>query len=209
MCRAEDQSLYVVKTRLSGRDTLVKEWLCYRIGTRLGLPIPEARIVYMDYKAPGYSTFAEASALADCPGFGSALIKPTNVLTASQIPDVSLEERVAVLLFDWWIMNGDRQPGNPNLLWLQSHRKLHVIDHNLAFGNDDPSEFWQRHLFQSDRATMVSRKPQALPVMTDIIRDLPTLWTDIPEEWREYCTFGLDRVSKILGRCFEDSFWAI
>ena len=113
-----------------------------------------------------------------------------------------------VLLFDWWIINGDRQDANPNLLWLQHGKMLHVIDHNLAFGSDSPDEFWQRHIFRRDRPAMSALRPQMLPVMLGIIDVLPNLWRELPEEWTEQCIIRLDRVDEVLRRCFDDQFWA-
>jgi hypothetical protein len=208
LCRADDGVRYVVKTRLSGRDALVKEWLCASIGNRMGLPIPTVELVYMDSGAQ-YSVFPEAAALTDCLGFASELVEPADTLNTALIAEVPASLRAVVLLFDWWIINGDRQDANPNLLWLAHAKELFVFDHNLAFGSDAPEEFWKHHIFRNDRAAMSALKAGMLSPMSAIIDDLPGLWTGVPEVWRDGCLIGLNQVDKILRRCLDETFWMV
>ena len=53
-----------------------------------------------------------------------------------------------LLVFDWWVKNGDRYYGNPNLLWVSNEERLAVIDHNLTFDPElTEQSFFEHHIF--------------------------------------------------------------
>jgi hypothetical protein len=186
---------------------MVKEWLCGRIGTQMGLPIPPIELVYMDVAAGQFSVYPEAADLAACPGFGSKLVEPADILTVASIGEVAAELRAAILLFDWWVLNEDRHDGNTNLLWQPSERRLHVIDHNLTFGSGTPEDFWRDHIFRRDRDRISLLRPGKLAQMTAIIEQLPNLWRELPDKWQEGCLIQLGQIDAVLRRCQSEAFW--
>src|SRR5579884_4283955 len=105
-------------------------------------------------------------------------------------------------------MNADRQDANPNLLWRDVDRTLHVIDHNLAFGDDAPDQFWRYHIFRGDRAALAGLRAQNIATMNAMIEQLPGLWEQVPDLWRDSCLLRPDQVDTILRRCLDDGFWA-
>lgn len=67
------------------------------------------------------------------------------------------DTRRRVLLFDWWVRNGDRTlfdfGGNPNLFWANTTLGLIVLDFNLSFDNQlVEREFWGAHAFRMARS---------------------------------------------------------
>lgn len=212
LCRAEDDCLYVVKSRSAGCDALVKEWIAGRIGQELGLPIPEMETVYIERGKAQYMAHPEAKVLARCPGFASRFVPDPTELSPAIAPEVSADLRAKVLLFDWWVLNGDRIDGNPNLIWVAHRHSLHVIDHNLAFGSpDEPADFWQHHIFRNDRALWdAGFRAVAMPKMHRILQELPVMWGELPEPWTESCTVELQTVDILLRRVDTDpTFWGL
>jgi hypothetical protein len=118
--------------------------------------------------------------------------------------------RLRVLLFDWWVMNGDRTDENSNLLWVAHKKALHVIDHNLSFdSNLTPEEFWQSHIFRSDRDQIRALEATTKPLMVDIIGAIPTVWRELPDEWLETENFDINNTTQVLGRCMSSAFWEL
>lgn len=69
------------------------------------------------------------------------------ISTVREVPDGIQQD---VLVFDWWIHNGDRllteRGSNPNLFWNPASRELIVIDHNQAFDPDFDAASARREL---------------------------------------------------------------
>lgn len=151
LCRADDGELYYVKGRASGRASLWAEWLAGHLGRAFGLPIPAFCIVEVP-----------AELLRECPpelrgpGCGPAFASRNSegslwleLAAAGQVPENLQRD---ILVFDWWVHNGDRTRGNPNLLWHPGQQACVVIDHNQAFAPDfSAADFWQTHLFAGQR----------------------------------------------------------
>jgi hypothetical protein len=163
LCRGEDQHLYVAKSRRSGRESLIREWICGRIGQELGLPIPPIAQLYVDSAVLEFAANEQIGELANEYGFGSRYVTvdrygpPASlpILNVSDVAEVDPKTRLVVLLFDWWILNFDRSDDNPNLLWDRVNKSLHVIDHNLAFDEGEATDFWKRHIFRGSRKQFV------------------------------------------------------
>lgn len=130
-----------------------------------------------------------------------------------------------VLLFDWWIHNGDRNltdiGGNPNLLWRPADAgTLVMIDHNLAFDPDfNPTEFLRAHVFSSDAADLfndLSLRDQYRIRMTGALQYWPVICDTLPEEWNFIDTeqtipteFPFIAVKALLDRVSTDAFWQL
>ena len=77
------------------------------------------------------------------------------------------------------MFNEDRTDDNPNLPWEAADHRLHVIDHNLAFGDwgDDDLDrsFWDRHLFRDTRPLLADHAFRAAigPIMDGVVASLP------------------------------------
>jgi hypothetical protein len=217
LCRADDLHLYVVKSRRSGKASLIREWVCGRIGVELGLPIPPFSQIYADRSLAAYSGNEDLAALADTPGFGSRFVighatglpPGVPILNAADVATVDVELRKLVLLFDWWVLNFDRTDDNPNLLRDAVGGTLHVIDHNLAFDLEPPAEFWLRHIFRKERTALSDPGFRAahLPLMDAILGLLPRVWSEMPDSWTEVADPSIAQVDTILRRCLMDEFW--
>ncbi|HXE54705.1 MAG TPA: HipA family kinase, partial [Tepidisphaeraceae bacterium] len=98
---------------------------------------------------------------------------------------------------------------NPNLLWDPPTGSLHVIDHNLAFDQSAPEDFWSRHIFRDRKSLLADPQAQEadLARMQTIISMLPAIWSELPDVWTEACTLPFDRVDATLRRCLADDFW--
>ena len=219
LCRGEDGHLYVTKSVRSGREALVREWICGRIGQMFGLPIPTIQLLYAAKSTAQYSGNQDLEALADEPGFGSRFVGSNKgapsvgamTLGATDISKIDPNLRCKVLLFDWWVLNFDRTDDNPNLLFEPVTNELHVIDHNLAFDDDPSEQFWPDHIFRSDRRALSDplRQTSDLESMSAILTSVDSIWRELPEPWVDHCSLTLDRVDSILRRCLGDDFWTV
>jgi hypothetical protein len=105
---------------------------------------------------------------------------------AGQVPE---EMRARVLLWDWWISNGDRwvDPGgrsNPNLLWTPDDANLHVFDHNLAFIPESRAGFRHRHIFrESQDYWTLDYRANLLDEMRKALEGFDVAWASMPAEW--------------------------
>ena len=218
LCRGEDGWLYVVKSRKSGKESLVREWICGSIARRLGLPVPPFELVFVSDSVAVHSGNELLEALAETPGFGSRFVASSSgpesvsvpMLNPTDVRDVDPQIRRRVLLFDWWVRNFDRIDDNPNLLWDPIQKALHVIDHNLAFDPEPAEVFWTEHIFRDDRTALLDPALRAtdLPIMETILVALAEIWAAMPDSWTEASTLTLTDVDRILRRCTTDEFWS-
>jgi hypothetical protein len=210
LCRAEDGHTYVVKARKrAGSNALISEWIAGRIGGALGLPIPSMEILTFDHNLARYILHPDAEALAESPSFGSRLVESVLEFSPQLNAQVDARLKAKILLFDWWVHNEDRSDHNSNLLWQANERRLHVIDHNMAFDNDfDTSRFWENHLFRENRPLWDVIRAQISPELQRIIARLPDYWRELPSEWTD--TGGattMDRLLDVLKRAEAPNFW--
>ena len=213
LCRSEDGRAYVCKSVRAGREALIKEVICSRVGSSLGLPIPPVEILYASPSVAERSLNSEITDLATEPGFGSCFVDSAATLNVADLTSVDAETRRLVLLFDWWIFNEDRTDDNPNLLWQPASHQLHVIDHNLAFGTATDVEnvvsFWNQHLFRSSRPGMTDRSFRNVirPMMDRVMADLGNWWDALPYEWTSVCRPMLSLLISTLSRYLSEEFW--
>ena len=116
--RADDGRLYYVKGNGAGRRALIAEWIAGHLGQRLGLPIPDFRQTIVPTDLIQFSARDDIRDLGAGIGFGSALVENMDELTYLCIEQIDPVLRAKILLFDWWVCNGDRtltpDGGNPN-----------------------------------------------------------------------------------------------
>jgi hypothetical protein len=135
LVEADDDGLYIVKFRGAGQGpkALVAELVSGELARAAGLTVPEIVLVELDAAFgaaepdPELCAPLEASAgvnvgLDYLPG--SITFDPV----AGPAPDATTASRA--VLFDAFVTNVDRTPGNPNLLhW---HARLWLIDHGAS-----------------------------------------------------------------------------
>lgn len=191
LCRAEDGHDYVVKGHYAGHRALIAEWVANRLGTLLGLPIPDFELLQLDPDLLRYSVNTrEVGHLGRGTLFGSR--RELNVVEIRQadFPWIDQNLMAQVLVFDWWVANPDRVfmegSGNPNLLWCDQQERLVVMDHNLAFTPALMANFWTEHAFRHARREW---SPAFRLAMSEKLRralaQLSTIWAELPEDWTE------------------------
>jgi hypothetical protein len=224
VCRGDDGEIYFAKGQSATRRGLIAEWLCARLAEQFGLPIASYAI----------ATVPDELIEADLTGWlrdlGAGEVFASRRVNAVELTEahrdlVSLALRRAVIAFDWWVHNGDRNlttmGGNPNLLWNPADDgSLVVIDHNLAF---DPvfsaHDFVELHVFSEDiplmfsdffvRDTYAARFAQALGIWDEACHNLPESWRFIDPERTIPVEFPFAEVKKLLDRAFTDTFWLL
>lgn len=153
VCRGEDDNLYFVKGKSAGRKSVIAEYVCGCLAKNWGLPIADFKIVNVPDALIENALIPDIHELGVGLAFGSESVKYTQEIQYSQIQKVDLKIRKDILVFDWWVRNGDRilteNGGNPNLLWDQQSKQIVVIDHNVAFEEPfDCSLFQESHIFR-------------------------------------------------------------
>ncbi|WP_430317848.1 HipA family kinase [Pseudomonas nitroreducens] len=153
LIRANDGHRYFVKgLNRAGGPSLISEVIAAELGTCLGLPIPEWCLMDIPQGLIDFSSADNVTDLSGGPAFASRQVDNVNELMWAGLRNVPLELQRKVLVFDWWIQNGDRTlgelGGNVNLL-LDSTGNLVVIDHNVAFDATlTAAEFCHNHVFR-------------------------------------------------------------
>lgn len=219
-CTSESGEDFYVKGRGAGFSSLCREWIGAQIALRLELPVPKPQIVTVPRELieSSYGDF-DVQELGFGMLFGSTVIPNAGEFRWSNRNDVPLDIRLRVLIFDRWICNADRtlgpQIGNPNLLWTAVDKKLHVIDHNLAFDPITAPLKIGKHPFFSDyvschhewRESVKSKFSAALQDLDDIWYAMPTEWTNAVEETEGLHLEGLRRLLRRYES--EPEFWDI
>lgn len=217
LCRGDDGELYFVKGRASGRASLWAEWLAGHLGQAFGLPIP-----------PFFLADVPAELIRECPpelrplgsgpAFASRKFEGCQWLELAAAPRVGNALQRDVLVFDWWLHNGDRTLGNPNLLWDANNGKLVVIDHNQAFDSEfSIADFWTHHLFSAQREAVFSdlaeqaryseRLTAALSVWAEACDNVPHEWRWENDEQDLPTTFDPAAAKALAERCSTPDFW--
>jgi len=216
-CRGEDDAIYFVKGRQTNRASLWHEWICGHLALRFGLHVPPFAIVEVSedllWEAP-----AEWQNLGIGPAFGSRLHASALWMEVGWVSNVPLNIQRDVLVFDWWVRNGDRLAGNTNLLFDASTKELVVIDHNLAFDhNFKAGEFLMHHVFAAQwaaiSADLATQDQYALRLRT-ALDALPLACHNVPSEWHWAnnemdvpANFAVEDIQKILNRCTTADLW--
>jgi hypothetical protein len=217
LCRAENEALFYVKGSYAGKRALCCEWVAGRLGHLLELPIPDFCIAEVPAVLVNESSRTDAADLGSGLVFASQLVEDAQEITFADVARIDLGLKQKVLLFDWWIRNEDRTltefGGNPNLLRTAGGGALRVFDLNLAFDETfDEARFWRLHVFNEAVAAWPDEfKAELTGAMRTTTQQLPAIWSELPEDWRQAGGLDLAAVERLLNR-FENSpdrFWAI
>jgi hypothetical protein len=136
----DDGRSYVIKNMLNslGPRLLPNEWIAYNLGKKLGLPLPEAKIVHLPLELLR-SIPVMGGTTPMLPGFqfGSlyeekAISNPTRKQILSC---VNLDKAADMIVFDHWIKNWDRCWLIGKNIMVQLGEKNHIllIDQGAAF----------------------------------------------------------------------------
>lgn len=165
----------IAKSSSAGHPYAVaNELLCGMLGRGIGLPIPPGFIIE-DGGTPwhvslNFNLAGQQLPPADC----AALVQAQPFLAAG------------IIVFDAWIVNADRHPGN--LAFDQSTGRVNVFDHSHAFY---PSTIGRQHLINHEKDALVARN-----ALTSHIKDLASVssWLDrisqVPHFWIEDAVRG-------------------
>ncbi len=213
LCRGEDGYTYFAKGRYVGCRGLIAEVLAGRLAQALVLPMAEFGVGHVPSTLIRESCRDDLQELGPGACFVSRELIGCEELRHAGLAHVPQELRARVLLFDWWVGNGDRtlseHGGNPNLLLCSENRSLHIIDHNLAF--DTPlAGFWDQHVFRSAReAWSRGFRAVAETEMSRLLGLVPGWWAGLPEEWTGVSDQRLPENLRLLARFRGDSgaFW--
>ncbi|MBI5461701.1 MAG: hypothetical protein HY941_05895 [Gammaproteobacteria bacterium] len=221
ICRGDDGETYFVKGTGAGRRSQICEWIAGRLALELGLPIAPFEIVHVPEELLELEVSFDLSDLGAGPAFGSRDQRGAE-LTATLVMEVPAAVQQDVLVFDWWVRNGDRslteKGGNPNLFWRPEARELVVIDHNQAFDTAlTKAHLLEYHVFRDQAhqvfGDFVSRRDYnaklaaALTQWPDICSKLPREWHYVDPEMTVSVDFDLNVAHELLMGHDRDEFW--
>ncbi len=221
ICRGDDDEIYFVKGNSAGRHSLFSEWIGGRLGLAMGLPIAPFSLMNVSEELLLFDVQGKFSDLGAGIAFGSCK-QPVTELSYSVLPDIPVQTKRDLLVFDWWLQNGDRnyseQGGNPNLFWQPGEKELVVIDHNQAFDQSLIKEdFFNFHVFNGEAATLCDdfiyreeynlRFSEVLQQWDAIIEEIPDSWYFADNEMTVPANFSVDGAFKMLSRYIHDDFW--
>lgn len=222
VCRADDDNVYFVKGRGAGRKSLINELIAGNIAAKFGLPIAPFEVVYVDPSLIESPSSLELSDLGHGLCFGSQKVAAIDELNLINVPSIDASMRLDIIMFDWWIKNGDRSlsgyGGNPNLLWAAQTNSLTVIDHNNAFDSDvDITYLRENHVFREEilnpetvrnnRAQLTSRFRRILAEWDKIVALVPAEWFFSYQDPTIEVHFDLHGAKEALLRFEEEEFW--
>lgn len=237
ICRCDDDDVYFVKGRSATRKGLINEWLCGNLALALGLPVAPFAVAEVPQEFVQADLSGKLADLGEGSVFASRKVFGQE-LAVAQVSGIEIALRRDVLLFDWWVRNGDRcltaRGGNVNLLW-QPHAvvrdededeerlavgRLAVIDHNLAFDAEfSPEEYCQGHVFAADVAETFSdfvlreaytrRFLQAMAVLESAWNNVPEAWHFVDAEQTIPTAYPKADVCAMLRRVESPDFWKL
>lgn len=194
ICRAEDGRKFVVKGRDATIIGLINEVVCARLGQSFGLPIPDYALLEMPDAICRYDDDLRRR-FGGAPCFGSLYVDNLQEFSRLSLKKVSPKLLQDIFIFDYWIMNDDRNytaahGGNPNLFVGTSGVDICVVDHNLAFSQDiDFNKFKELHVgrnawySEAEQDLLIALEYQAR--MSSALTDCGNLIKLIPAEWFE------------------------
>ncbi|MDZ4263414.1 MAG: HipA family kinase [Pseudomonadota bacterium] len=217
VCRGEDDHLYFVKGRNTGRRSQIAEWICAHLAIALDLPLAPFAMVeivpeLLKETSPAMQEIGAGLA------FGSQEYRSALWYELEQVDKTNVKLQRDILVFDWWVHNSDRLSHNSNLLWDASQEKLVVIDHNMAFDPDFiRSEFIVFHIFGRqvehvfddlvEQAEYQERLQKALVAFDTACDSIPEAWWWFDDERTVKTDFDLEAARTLLTRCNSSNFW--
>lgn len=221
LCRGEDERLYYVKGRYAGQQSLCCEWIAGHLARKTGLRVPDFAVAEVPKKLVEGSDRPDIQDLGSGLVFASARVEEAREITWPEAVSCDDGTKALVLLFDWWVHNGDRQlttlGGNPNLLLTESSL-LWTFDFNAAFDEHlVAAHFWENHLFahllpqwpDGFRASIEPRLREALAAVDELFASLPVEWQHLLGDETLPVQLEPKLVLETLTRAFAtpDAFW--
>lgn len=188
--RGDDGAPYFVKgLEKAGGPALISEVLGAELGNRLGLPIPDWKLMRVPNELIAFSAIPNVTDLGGGLAFASRAVENASDFSVSNIDRTPVDLRRRVLLFDLWVRNGDRclgeRGGNVNLI-LDSSGSLSVIDHNMAFDRTFSStDLMDTHVFRECRSffrDLVVRQ-EHMEILSKAVGDWGTITALLPDDW--------------------------
>lgn len=188
--RADDGNTYFVKGHAkAGGPALISEVLGAELGVRIGLPIPPWKLMEIPEDLIRFSVAPDVEDLSGSYAFASLAVTNASDFSVSRLAHTPAETMRRVLLFDWWLRNGDRclgeNGGNVNLI-VDPTGELVVIDHNLTFDlTFDGDDFLDSHVFRGRRTDfrdLVTRQEYS-QILRSAIADWDTITALLPDDW--------------------------
>ena len=222
LCRATDGETYYVKGRGAGYASLVKELVAGRLAKSFGLPVAPFEILEMPQRFYQSLPDADLGDLGFGLVFGSRVQVNVSEMTMSDQAFLDAKIMEDILLFDWWVRNGDRTltefGGNPNLLWSAEKRNVTVIDFNLAFdATVTRKSIVEDHIFGSlfntiagsggARTEYCRRFGQCLLEWDDIVNAVPERWLYEDDGHSVKIRFEFAEAKSELDRYAAEAFW--
>lgn len=188
--RGDDGCTYFVKgLAKSGGPALISEVLGAELGFMLGLPIPQWGLMHVQEELIAFSAIPNVSDLSGGIAFASMAVENASDFVLSQVDKTPIDMRRRILLFDWWVRNGDRclgeRGGNVNLI-LDSRGEVNVIDHNLAFDRTFRSdEFFEAHVFRECRSFFRDYvvRQEYEQILGETLDIWDTITAFLPDDW--------------------------
>lgn len=219
--RADDGHSYFVKgLNKSGGPALISEVIGAELGMKMQLPIPPWRLMDVPPQLIGFSAIPSVTDLGGGTAFASRAVENASDFTITHLDTTPAELMRRVLLFDWWVQNGDRclgpLGGNVNLI-RDSSGALAVIDHNQAFAPDfNGDDLLELHVFRERRKDFRDYvvRQEYTHILTEALSEWDTIAAVLPEDWvyRDKDLIDLTEPTlasrlKILEMFKEERFW--
>ncbi|MFD1039860.1 HipA family kinase [Virgibacillus byunsanensis] len=222
LIRFNDNREYVVKYFQPGFEkSLCNEWIGYCLGRYIGLPIPYAKIVQIPQEFS--SQIPELKEMSTTQHqFASLYVSGCmDAHKVSSVPEIiNYQSLASIIVFDYWLCNGDRTRKNILLCAEQeSVYRLWAIDHAEILGGynwvESELENLSLDLMKSATHQLMAnfikdeedfRKQveiiQTIPIllMEEIVTLIPDDWMVTKEEKKAIVTTLLKRRDKVLPR---------
>jgi hypothetical protein len=168
-----------------------------------------------------FSAAENVQDLSGGPAFASLQVANAFDLMWANVDSVPAHLQRKLLLFDWWIRNGDRclgeLGGNVNLM-LNPNGELVVIDHNAAFDMAlTLEEYQQHHVFRDQigaHGSDLLARLEYFPQLDAAVGDWGRITSLLPDEWIYRDTDQIDETEptlqqrlQILERFNTEQFW--
>ena len=183
-CTLDDETLWLVKFAGAGpgREALLAEYIANSLARMWGLPVPEAKPVFLDSSVTRAGTDEFWDVLSASAGWNLAIRTipgAADVIPSSELPQASLESMVA---FDRLLVNWDRTAISRNLLrdragqlWWIDHGSCRFL-HRLE--TQERPQLPATHFLFDVRELI---EPRSLPIPAlSAIREVLAV---VPDEW--------------------------